>query len=197
MAVKDCDPLLTPATRERHEHRGCSGVGTPFRQIFWSQNGAPANIIGHRWNANTDAFPQITLYSLGWTSIGPPQWEGATPSCTYPQHGYMPCVGVQAPPLLGPRSRKLFPQIKIYHGWAPWDESLVTNWLPVVTYFISSLAGIQLSCVTPQKHNSAADLEFLENRFVIAVIRLCGRLCSTIRWLYLHHKDNVLRNTKD
>ena len=34
--------------------------GTPFRQIFWSQNGAPANIVGHRWNANTEAFRQIT-----------------------------------------------------------------------------------------------------------------------------------------
>ena len=33
---------------------------TPFRQIFWSQNGAPANIVGHRWNANTEAFRQIT-----------------------------------------------------------------------------------------------------------------------------------------
>jgi len=41
--------------------------------------------------------------------------EGATPSRIHPQHGYTPCVGVQAPPLLGPRSRKPFPQIKIYH----------------------------------------------------------------------------------
>ena len=39
--------------------------GTPFRQIFWSRNGAPANIVGHRWDANTEAFRQITLYSLG------------------------------------------------------------------------------------------------------------------------------------
>jgi len=39
--------------------------GTPFRQIFWSRNGAPANIVGHRWNANTEAFWQITSYSLG------------------------------------------------------------------------------------------------------------------------------------
>ena len=29
--------------------------GTPFRQIFWSRNGAAANIVGHRWNANTEA----------------------------------------------------------------------------------------------------------------------------------------------
>jgi len=27
--------------------------GTPFRQIFWSRDGAPANIVGHRWNAIT------------------------------------------------------------------------------------------------------------------------------------------------
>ena len=39
--------------------------GTPFWQIFWSRNGAPANIVGHRWNANTEAFRQITSYSSG------------------------------------------------------------------------------------------------------------------------------------
>ena len=38
--------------------------GTLFQQIFWSRNGAPANIVGHRWNANTEAFRQIMLYSL-------------------------------------------------------------------------------------------------------------------------------------
>ena len=43
--------------------------GTPFRQIFWSRNGAPANIVGHRWNANTAALRQITSYSLAWPSI--------------------------------------------------------------------------------------------------------------------------------
>ena len=43
--------------------------GTPFRQIFWSRNGAPANIVGHRWNANTKTFRQITSYSLGCPSI--------------------------------------------------------------------------------------------------------------------------------
>ena len=43
--------------------------GTPFRQIFWSRNCAPANIVGHRCNANTEAFRQITLYSLGWPLI--------------------------------------------------------------------------------------------------------------------------------
>ena len=59
----------------RAVHRGGRGVvvrergGTPYRQIFWSRNGAPANIVGHRWNANTEAFRQITSYSLGWPSI--------------------------------------------------------------------------------------------------------------------------------
>ena len=43
--------------------------GTPFRQIFWSRNGAPATIVGHRWNANTDAFPQITSYHGVKTSV--------------------------------------------------------------------------------------------------------------------------------
>jgi len=116
--------------------------GTPIRQIFWSRDGAPVNIVGHRWNANTEAFRKITSYSLGWPSIslfsgpncpltrdlaskiskkipgwhpGHPQREGATPSRTHSQHGYTPCEGAQAPPLLGPRSRKPFPQIKIYH----------------------------------------------------------------------------------
>ena len=116
--------------------------GTPLRQIFWSRNGAPANIVCHRWNANTEAFEQITSYSLSWPSIslfsgpncpqrgiwhqksqlkfsggntpGPPQRKGATPSRTHPSTA-APMRGAQAPPLLGPRSRKPFPQIKIYH----------------------------------------------------------------------------------
>jgi len=33
--------------------------GTPLRQIFWSRNGAPVNVVGHRRNANTVAFRQI------------------------------------------------------------------------------------------------------------------------------------------
>ena len=112
----------------------------PFWQIFWIQNSAAANIVGHRWNANTEALRQITPYSLGWPSIslfsgpncrqtrdlaskiskeisggdtpGPPEREGATPSRTYTQHGYTPCAGAQALPLLGPRSRKPFPKSK-------------------------------------------------------------------------------------
>jgi len=81
--------------------------GTPLRQICWSRNGAPANIVGHRWNANTEAFRQITSYSLTlhqfifWSKlpqtrdlaskiskkfpgvippVDPPQRQGATPT---------------------------------------------------------------------------------------------------------------------
>jgi len=35
-------------------------AGVPFRQIFLSRNGAPANIVYHRWNADTAAFRQIS-----------------------------------------------------------------------------------------------------------------------------------------
>jgi len=124
--------------------------GTPFRQIFWNRNGAPANIVGHRWNANTEAFRQITLYSLGWPklppnagfgiknlkknsggdTLGPAQREGPTPSRTHHQHGYTPCAGAQAPPLLGPRSWKPFPQIK--------NLPLHTCWIVVQTTIVSS-----------------------------------------------------------
>jgi len=48
-------------------------------------------------------------------TLGPLQREEATPSCNHPQHGYTPCAGAQAPPLLRPRTRKPFPQIKVYH----------------------------------------------------------------------------------
>jgi len=137
------------------EHKNTRGVvvwergGTLCRQIFWSRNGAPANIVGHRWNANTEAFRQITSYSLGYYTIvytislfsGPncPQvrhlaskiskknFRGRPPPTRNPQHGYMPCAGMQAPPLLGPRSRKPFPQIKIYH-YTPAQQSLVSFW---------------------------------------------------------------------
>ena len=57
-----------------YREQGCTVVvrkrgRTPFRQIFRSRNGVPANIVGDRWNANTEAFRQITSYSLGWPSI--------------------------------------------------------------------------------------------------------------------------------
>jgi len=34
--------------------------GAPLWQIFLSGNGAPANIVNHRWNADTAAFRQIS-----------------------------------------------------------------------------------------------------------------------------------------
>jgi len=34
--------------------------GAPFRQIFLSRNGAPANIVYHRRNADTAAFRQTS-----------------------------------------------------------------------------------------------------------------------------------------
>jgi len=41
--------------------------GTLFLQIFWSRNGAPANIVGKRWNANTEAFrPVASTRVQGW-----------------------------------------------------------------------------------------------------------------------------------
>ena len=36
--------------------------GTPFRQIFLSRNGTPANIVYHSLNADTAAFRQISSY---------------------------------------------------------------------------------------------------------------------------------------
>ena len=51
----------------------------------------------------------------GGNTPGPPQRDGATPCRTHRQHGYTLCAGAQAPPLLGPRSRKPSPKIKIYH----------------------------------------------------------------------------------
>jgi len=36
--------------------------GTPFRQIFLSQNGAPVNIVDYSRNAYTAAFRQINSY---------------------------------------------------------------------------------------------------------------------------------------
>ena len=34
--------------------------GTPLRQIVWSRNGAPVNVVGHRRNAESVAFQQIS-----------------------------------------------------------------------------------------------------------------------------------------
>jgi len=120
--------------------------GTPFGKILWSRNGAPANIVGHRWNASTEAFRQITSYSLGRPSISFFQakiapkrgiWHhksqkkiGATPSCTHPQHGYTTCGGASSPVAGTNSSLKPFPQIKIYHyipGYSTRPAAVVTD----------------------------------------------------------------------
>jgi len=96
------------------------GAGTALRQIHC--------IVGHRWNANSVPANHVVLVRLTldqfifWPKLPPIagfgmrkisknfpgcQWEGATPSRTLPYRGYTL--------LLGPRSRKPFPQIKIYH----------------------------------------------------------------------------------
>jgi len=81
------------------------------RSVYFLTQIAPKRAIRH----------QKSLKISGGDTPGPPQREGATPSRTHPQHGYMPCAGAQAPPLLGPRSRKRFPQIEIYH-YTPGNE---------------------------------------------------------------------------
>jgi len=43
-------------------NQGCSGAGTPLRQIFLSRNGAPLNIVYHSHNADTAAFWQVSSY---------------------------------------------------------------------------------------------------------------------------------------
>ena len=103
-------------------HTVVSGVvvrersGTPFQQIFWSRNSAPANIVGHSWNANTEAFRQITSYSLGWPSISlfsgpscPQTWDLASKISKNFPGWHLRTPLAQAPPLLGPRSQKPFP----------------------------------------------------------------------------------------
>ena len=150
-----CQHVWPWSRQWRHGNEIASGVvvrergGTPFLQIFWSRNGAPANIVGHRWNANTEAFWQITSYSLGWPSIilfsGPncpkcgiwhqksqkisggglhprtPSIGGGEPIPHTPPARRHAVRGAQAPPLLGPRSQKPFSQIKIYH-YTPGDR---------------------------------------------------------------------------
>ena len=50
-----------------------------------------------------------------WNAVPANILEPERRSRTHPQHGYTPCAGAQAPALLGPRFRRPFPQIKIYH----------------------------------------------------------------------------------
>ena len=134
---------------------------TPFRQIFWSRNGAPANIFGHRWNANTEAFRQIMLYSFGWPSIslfsGPPnarfgiknlkKFPGVKPPDPlsrrrWPAPTRLHAVhGGASSPLLGPRSRKPFRQIKIYH-YTPYANFLPSTSKHNETHYWHSLRNL-------------------------------------------------------
>jgi len=57
---------------------------------------------------------------------GPPSAGGGDPLPHQPPSRLHAVRGAQAPPLLGPRSRKPFPQIKIYH-YTPADDYSVYN----------------------------------------------------------------------
>jgi len=122
--LKDDSHIPDAGVRERGE--------TPFRQIFWSRNGAPANIVGHRWNAKTEAFRQITSYSLGRPSISLFSGPNCPQTRDFASKIYKknpdPLRGRGRPPALlhavrggasshvaGTKSRKPSPQIKIYH----------------------------------------------------------------------------------
>ena len=52
--------------------QGCSGAGTPW-------NAVPANIVGHRWNANTEAFWQIAPKRWIWHQKSPKIFRGCHP----------------------------------------------------------------------------------------------------------------------
>ena len=90
--------------------------GTPFRQITSYSLGWPSISLfsGPNCPQMRDLASKISKKFLGVTPRTP-SVGGGNPSRTYPQHGYTPCMGALAPPLLGPRSRKPFLQIKIYH----------------------------------------------------------------------------------
>ena len=69
---------------------------------------------------------------------------GGDPLPHPPQNGYTLCAGAQAPPLLGPRSRKPFPQIKIYH-YTPADVPalLSRRGVPILN-FVLTICACQL-----------------------------------------------------
>ena len=82
-------------------------------------------------------------------NVHDPQRNGATPSSTHPQHGYTPCAGAQAPPLLEPRSRKPFPQIKIYH-YTPLHNSIHNRLTTVV--FVRIVSAVAKSVTLQPGH---------------------------------------------
>jgi len=98
------------------------GAGTALRSV-------PANhVVGYSlgWpsislfsgpncHKSRDLASKISKKNFRGDTSRPPQQERAIPSRTHLQHDYTSCAGAQVPPLLGPRSQKPFPQIKIYH----------------------------------------------------------------------------------
>ena len=136
--------------------------GTPFRQIFWSRNGAPANIVGHRWNANTEAnhvvLVRLTLDQfIFWPKLPPnadlaskisktlPGWHPRTSSAgvgdpvPHPPPARLDAVrgGASSPVAETCRSRKPFRQIKIYRYTLP-QLSLLTFSQQLWTYLFQS-----------------------------------------------------------
>jgi len=123
--------------------------GTPFRQIFCSRNGSPANIV-----ANHVVLVRLTLDQFifwpklppnagfciknlrekisGGDTPEPPQREGGDPLPHSLPARLQAVRGAQAPPLLGPRSRKPFPKIRIYH-YTP-DDGTPTPCQAVLVY---------------------------------------------------------------
>ena len=89
--------------------------GTPFWQISLATGGTLT--LKRSGKLPPNAGFGIKNLKKNFPGMTPriPSAGGATPSRTHPQHGYTPCAVAQAPPLLGSRSRKPFPQIKIYH----------------------------------------------------------------------------------
>ena len=104
------------------------GVGTALQQISLATDGTltlkrsgksrtrqvyPQSVIFWPKLPQTrgNLAPKISKKIFRGDTTEPPQREEATHSRTHLQHGYTPCAWVQAPPLLGPRFRKPFPQI--------------------------------------------------------------------------------------
>jgi len=118
------------------------GAGTALRQISLATGGKTTTKRSGKSRCTRSVDPR-SVYFLA--QIAPKrgiwhhksqkiirgcQREEASPSRAHPQHGYTPwpCTGAQAPSLLGPRSRKPFPQIKIYHYTPGGILHKMSNW---------------------------------------------------------------------
>jgi len=97
---------------------------------------------------------------------------------THPQHGYTPSAGAQAPPLLGPRSRKPFPQIKIYH-YTPGTKLLAERHLPGRECGIMASPALR---VIGRSHRNATRRTTMGDRaFAVAAPRVWNSLPDAIR----------------